>query len=104
LALQALQNNKNLTERTAAKIYSVDYRTLGRRRTGKPTRRDIPANLRKLIDLEERIIVQYILELDAYTFLPRLYSIEDIANHLLYICGTPPIGKLWVYRFVKRQL
>jgi hypothetical protein len=94
LVLQALQNDKNLTERTAAKIYSVDRRTLGRCRTGKPVRRDMPANLRKLIDLEERIIVQYILELDTRIFLPRLYSVEDMANHLLYTCGVPPIGKL----------
>jgi len=29
---------------------------------------------------------------------------EDIANHLLCIRDTPPVGKLWVYNFVKRQL
>jgi hypothetical protein len=102
LVLQALQNDKNLTERTAAKIYGVDCRTLGRRRTGKPVRRDIPANLRKLIDLEERIIVQYILELDARIFPPRLCGVEDMANHLLRTRSTPPVGKLWAYRFVKR--
>ena len=94
MALEALQNDKNLTERAAAKIYGVDRRTLGRRRAGKPARRDMPVNSRKPIDLEEHTIVQYILKLDIRTFPPRLRSIEDIANHLLYEPDTPSIGKL----------
>ena len=63
----------------------------------------MPVNSRKLTDLEERTIVQYILELDVPTFPPRLRGVEDIANHLLYERDTPPIGKLWAHNFVKRQ-
>ena len=103
MALEALQNDKNLTERAAAKIYGVDRRTLGRRRAGKPARRDMPVNSRKLTDLEERTIVQYILELDARAFPPRLRGVEDMANHLLYERDAPPVGKLWAHNFVKRQ-
>lgn len=58
LALQALQNDKNLSERAVAKIYGVDRRTLGRRR-------DTTPNSRRLTDSEEKAIVQYILELVA---------------------------------------
>ncbi len=65
LALQALQNDKNLSERAAAKIYGVDRRTLGRRRAGKPARRDTTPNSRRLTDSEEKAIVQYVLELDT---------------------------------------
>ena len=102
LALQALQNDKNLSERAVAKLYGVDRRTLGRRRAGKPGRRDCPANSRKLTDLEEQTIVQYIIELDTRAFPPRLYSVADMANHLLHLRDAPPVGKLWAYNFVKR--
>jgi len=57
LALQALQDDKNLSLRKVAKIYNVDYTTLFHQRAGQPTRRDIPANSRKLTDLEEKTIV-----------------------------------------------
>jgi len=57
LALQALQDDKNLSLRKAAKIYNINYITLFHRRASRPTRRDIPANLRKLTDLEEKIII-----------------------------------------------
>ena len=53
LALKALENNENLSLREAAKIYDVSRTTLAQRRAGKPARRDIPANLRSLTDLEE---------------------------------------------------
>ena len=89
--------------RAEAEIYGVARKTLGRRRAGKPARRDIPANLRKLTDLKELTIVQYILELDARAFPPRLCGVEDMANHLLRTRGAPPVGKLWAHRFVKRQ-
>lgn len=103
LALQALQNDKNLSERAAAKIYGVDRRTLGRRRAGKPARHDTTPKSRKLTKLEEEAIVQYVLELDARSFPPRLSGVEDMANHLLRIRDAPPVGQLWAHRFVKRQ-
>ncbi|KIM93304.1 hypothetical protein OIDMADRAFT_138093, partial [Oidiodendron maius Zn] len=47
---------------------------------------------RKLTNLEESVIVQYILNLNSKGFLSRLYSIEDIANHLLTKRNTGYIG------------
>jgi len=72
LALQALERNENLSVRRVVEIYKVCDRTLGRRRAGMPARRDILANSRKLTDLEEKTIVQYITELCARAFNPRL--------------------------------
>ncbi len=56
---------------------------LSRRRHGQQPRRDIPANSWKLTDLEESIIIQYILDLDSKGFPPRLSSVKDIADRLL---------------------
>jgi hypothetical protein len=94
LALAALQNNKNLSLREAAKIYDVSRTTLTQRRASKPARRDIPANSRNLTDLEEQTIVQYIIELDARSFPLRLSSVEDIVNYLLRERDAPPVDQL----------
>jgi hypothetical protein len=83
LALQALANNPKLSLRAAEKIYSVNHKKLSRRRRGQLSRRDIPANSRKLTNLEESVIVRYILDLDSKGFPPRLSGVEDMANRLL---------------------
>jgi len=104
LALEALQNDKKLKIFTAAKLYNVPVTTLRRRRAGRPARRDTMPKSRRLTDSEEKAIVQYILELVTRSFPPRLRSVEDIANQLLRVRNAPPVGKLWAYNFVKRQL
>ena len=80
MALAAIQSNKKLSVLTIAKLYNIPETTLRRRRASRPTRRDIPANSRSLTDLEEQTIVQYIIELSARAFPPRLSGVEDIAN------------------------
>ena len=94
LALEALQNDKNLSLRAAAKIYNVSRTTLAQRRDGRPTRREITPNSRKLTQSEEEAIVQYIIELIARAFPPRLRGVEDMANQLLRVRDAPPVGKL----------
>ena len=80
MALKAIQSNKKLSLRAAAKLYNVPETTLRHQRNGIPTRRDSPANSKKLTQSKEEAIVKYILDLVKRAFLPRLYSIEDIAN------------------------
>jgi len=64
--------------RAAAKIYNVADRTIRRRLAGQ-------------------------LQLSMLAFPPRLCGVEDMANQLLCVRDTPPVGKLWAHRFVKRQ-
>jgi hypothetical protein len=82
LALEAIQKDNNLSIRRAAKIYNVAATTIRDRRAGKPARRDIPANSRKLTDLEEKAIVEHVVELSRRSFPPRLRGVEDMANQL----------------------
>ena len=103
LALEALQNDKKLSLRAVAKLYNVPVTTLYDRRAGRTARRDSPVNSKKLTKSEEEAIVQYVLELDARSFPPRLRSVEDMANQLLRVRDAPPVGKLWAHNFVKRQ-
>ena len=103
LALQAIEKDPNLTLRAAAKIYSVPHTTLIRRKHGRPARGDCQPNSRKLTDLEEKAIIQYVLDLDSRAFPPRIQGVEDMANRLLEDRNATPVGKRWASNFVKRQ-
>ncbi|KAK7570464.1 hypothetical protein V3481_019323 [Fusarium oxysporum f. sp. vasinfectum] len=103
LALQALQNNPNLSTRRAATIYQVNYRTLQRRHNGIQSRCDWIPKSRKLSDLEEQIIVQFIIDLDSRGFPSRLRFVEEMANSLLADRDASPVGKRWAHNFIKRQ-
>jgi hypothetical protein len=94
LALEAIRNDKKLSLRAAAKIYSVPYTTLYYRRAGMLARRDTTTKSRRLTDSEEEAIVQYVLELGTRSFPLRLCGVEDMANHLLRVRDAPPVGKL----------
>ncbi|RYC78417.1 hypothetical protein BFJ63_vAg18709 [Fusarium oxysporum f. sp. narcissi] len=103
LALQALQNNPKLTARRAAEIYQVGRIKLWRRHKGIQSRRDTIQKSRKLSDLEEEIIVKFILDLDSRGFPPRLRVVEEMANSLLADRDASPVGKRWAHNFIKRQ-
>ena len=103
MALQALQNDRNLSILAASKIYNISQTTLTRRRAGRPARRDTTPNLKKLTQSEEEAIIQYVIELDVRAFSPRLSGIEDMVNQLLRVRNAPPVGQLWAHRFVRRK-
>jgi hypothetical protein len=103
LALQALHNNPKLSIRRAASIYNVRYTTLRNRKNGMQSRCDSIPNSRRLSDLGEQIIVQFILDLDSRGFPSRLRFVEEMANSLLAYRDASPIGKRWAHNFVKRQ-
>ncbi|KAM5529749.1 transposase [Fusarium oxysporum f. sp. phaseoli] len=103
LALQALQNNPELRTRRAAKMYEISEPRLRRRRNGIQSRCNSIPNSRKLSDLEEQIIVQFVLDLDSRGFPSRLRFVEEMANSLLADRDASPVGKRWAHNFVKRQ-
>lgn len=63
----------------------------------------MPANLRKLTDLEESATVERILTLSAKGFPPRLVVVGDMANRLLASRDAPLVGSRWANSFVARQ-
>ncbi|OHW94590.1 fot5 transposase, partial [Colletotrichum incanum] len=103
LALQAIKTNPELSARAAATIYSVSYATLSRRLKGSTSRSDRMPNSRNLTLLEERTLVDHILDLDARYFPPRIRGVEEMADRLLADRDAPPVGKRWASKFVKRQ-
>ena len=103
LACQALKQDPELSVRKAADLYSVNRTTLSRRQRGKASRRDHGRKSRKLTELEESTIVQYIIDLDSRSFPPRLIEVEDMANRLLADRDAPRVGTRWATNFIKRQ-
>ena len=103
LAIQALEQGQFQSVREAAKAYSVNRNTLSNRRAGVSSRRDCTLTMRKLTDLEESVIVQYILDLDSRGFSPRVSAIADMANKLLAARAGGTVGVNWPTTFIKRQ-
>ncbi|RYC79608.1 hypothetical protein BFJ63_vAg17509 [Fusarium oxysporum f. sp. narcissi] len=103
LALQAYRADPKLSLRRAAKVYDVNFSTLHARHNGISARCDWVPKSRKLSDLEEQVIVQYILDLDSRGFPSRHRDIEEMANRLLADRDASPVGKRWAINFIKRQ-
>ena len=92
LALQAMKNDPNLSARAAGKIYTCNHQKLGRRMRSMQSRCDIQPNSQKLSNLEESVLVQYILDLATKGFPLQISIVEDIANRLLTIYNVLYIG------------
>jgi hypothetical protein len=104
LAKFAIDQGQIQSNRSASRIYGAAETTLRRRRAGIPSRRDCTPNSRKLTDLEERVIIRHILDLDSRGFGPRLGGVEDMANKLLAARDSESVGVNWASNFVKRIL
>ncbi|EDN95836.1 hypothetical protein SS1G_12041 [Sclerotinia sclerotiorum 1980 UF-70] len=61
------------------------------------------ANGHKITELEEKVLLQYIIDMDDRGFAPKLSGVEDMANYILQSRGAKKVGKLWAHRFVKRH-
>jgi hypothetical protein len=103
LALEALNKNLKLSVRKAATIYEIPETSLRDRRAGKQPRREIPANLRKLTDLEEKVLLERVLDLDTRGFQPQLSDIREMADRLRTIRDASRVGPRWANSFVKRH-
>ncbi len=70
LVLQTFEKDLQLNIRKAVQLYNIPRTTLTHRINGRSIRTDIIANSRKLTVLEEKMIVQKVLNLNSRKFLP----------------------------------
>ncbi|KAJ3537253.1 hypothetical protein NM208_g6395 [Fusarium decemcellulare] len=103
LALQAYQNTPKLSLRGAAKLYQVKHSTLFDRYNGIQARVNTIPNSRRLSDLEEQILIYFILDLDSRGFPPRLRGVKEMADQLLADRDALPVGARWAHNFVRRH-
>ena len=103
LTINTLRTNPHLKISHVTQIFHVPRTTLSDRVKGKSSRQNILANSRKLTNLEEEVIVRYILDLDSRAFPPRRSNVEDMANRILFDRNGGRVGKNWTTNFVRRQ-
>jgi hypothetical protein len=101
--MEAFNRRDGLSIAAAARIYNVCDKTLAQRLRGTRARRDTTPKSKKLTMTEEKVILDFILDLAARAFPPRLCGVEDMANILLNERGAGRVGKRWALNFVKRQ-
>ena len=92
LASLSLDRQQLQSSRLAASTYGVPKSTLNDRRAGMPARRDCQPNSKKLTQLEEEVIVSYILDLDRRGFAPTYAAVRDMADHLLATRSAGQVG------------
>jgi len=103
LAKHAIDQSHLQSERAAAKAYDAVRTTLRRRRKGIPSRVDKQANCRKLTDIEENVVEQYILDLAVRGQPPTLKRVADMANSILRVREKGPVGVHWSRNFINRH-
>lgn len=103
LAIQALEKDPKLSVRAAARTYNVSRTTLERRRQNIPSRADTTSKVRRLTIDEEKLLIQYIIDLDSRSQPPRLRDVEVMANRLLELRHDIPVGRNWVTSFIRRH-
>ena len=91
LAIEALRSNSKLSVYKAATIYNILSSSLHDRMNSKTTKAEIQQKNRLLSELEEKVLLEYIIDLDNQGFSSKIESVEDIAN---YIFKKRPISKL----------
>jgi hypothetical protein len=102
LAISAINRNQIQSVRGSAQTFAVPRTTLRHRRAGMPARRDCQPNSKKLTQLEEEVIVNYILDLDTRGFAPTYAAVRDMADKLLAARDGGYVGQKWPANFVKR--
>ena len=68
LTLKALKKDKKFSEQAVVFYYKVVCITLHQRRVGRKSRPDMSVNSRKLTDLEERVLLKRVFDLNTRGF------------------------------------
>src|ERR1700722_106466 len=108
LAIASYNSGYFTSMRGAADTYKVPESTLRTRLKGRPSRQEYRSVNHNLTDIEERVLVDWILSMDKRGLLVHTASIRDMANLLLQkrtstdASLTRIVGVQWLYNFVQR--
>ena len=104
LAIKAIRTSqKKLSQQHTAKIYNILQSTLSDRFNNRPQRQQTRVQDYKLDPVEEQTLVQYIIDQDVRGMPIQLSGVKDMADLLLVLHSSKPVGKLWARRFVDTQ-
>jgi hypothetical protein len=103
LAIQALQSNPKLRVLQAAKIYDVSENIFHNKINSKASKVETRPQNRLLNEIEEKVLLEHIIDLDDRGFLPKIEIVEDMANSILASRIQQRVSKLWAHRFIKHN-
>ena len=83
LAIKAIQSNKKISCRAAARLYNVPEATVHYRMRGRTTMADRRPKAQNLTAIEKEVIVEYILHLDARGHPTLIGDVAAMANYPL---------------------
>jgi hypothetical protein len=93
LAISNLTRNQIQSIQRAQAIYKVPKTTILHRRDRTRARRDCEPNLKRLIKLEEEVVLDNILNASLYRVPPTKALVRDMADRLLRERGGKPVSK-----------
>jgi hypothetical protein len=102
LAISAFQSGQCASISAAAATYKVSKTILARRLRGGTSREDYMLGNKKLSHLEEEVIVQNILKLDAQGLSPSISLVKEMADTICKARGALPVRVNWPNTFIKR--
>jgi len=91
LAISAFQSGQCTSVNAAAKLYDVVPKSLYRRINSGTSREDYTTTNKRLSDIEEEVIVQDILKLDAQGLSPSISLVKEMADTICKARGTQPV-------------
>jgi hypothetical protein len=106
LAISDLKEGRIQSIRAVAKLYDIPRSTLQDRASGRLSRVDKPPNGRKLTQLEEDSLIEWIFSMDKRGAAPRKDTIREMANILLAARGShppPTVGVKWPDNLINRR-
>ncbi len=101
-AYEAFQNGDYTNVTKCALEYACNRRNLQNRLTGTPSKSDRFPTCRRHTEVQEQIIVDYIIRLDDMNMSLTIGLVVDAANRLLP-SGAPSVGDHWFRRFYNRH-
>ena len=103
-AITDFQTNRYPSIRAAARANDVHHTTLSRRLKGRVSRRIARQPQQLLSEIQEQLLVQWILDLEAQGHAPSFTAVRDLAGVVSRDSGGPNnVGKNWISRFLKRH-
>ena len=83
VTIEALRTNRELNIRKVAKIYNMPETSLRDRMKDGKSKAESRPKTQLLDELEEKVIIQHIIDLNDWGFSPLLEGVEDMANYIL---------------------
>jgi hypothetical protein len=83
LVIEAIRSSSKISIRRAIILYEIPRNSFSYKLAGQISCNKTKINCHKLTEIEEEVIIRYILDLNTRGFAPRFAGIKNITNYIL---------------------